>query len=248
MKIYILSDLHLEFGTFEPPQLDADVIVLAGDIHVGYDSLEWAKEYFVDKPVIYVLGNHEYYGSSLQEHLSLLKSLTQDSNIHLLENESIQIDDVQFLGCTLWTDFNLHNKARSAKNMATRYISDYDMIKYGASKRKLKSADIFKQHQRSLRWLSKQLKSAPIGKRVVVTHHSPSQKSLSNDSNYNVMSAAYASNLDDIVSESSADLWIHGHIHAHKDYMIGNTRVICNPRGYIDSPNDHFKSDFVVTI
>lgn len=248
MRIYILSDLHLEFGDFKPPDLNIDVLILAGDIHVESGGIDWAKKYFKDIPVIYVLGNHEYYGSSLPQHLGFLKKLTAGSNIHVLENESIQIQDVQFLCCSLWTDFNLCGNARSAKNMATRYLSDYEAIKYGASKKDIKSSDILKQHQRSMAWLSQELKIDSKGKRVIVTHHAPSAKSLPDDFGDNVINAAYASHLDEIVNQSNADLWIHGHIHTHKDYMIGNTRIVCNPRGYIDAPNKQFIPNFVVNL
>ena len=248
MRIYILSDLHLEFGAFKPPDICVDVAILAGDIDVDSAGVQWAKKYFKNIPVIYVLGNHEYYGTSLNEHLVSLKEIAKESNIHVLENESIQINDVQFLCCTLWTDFNLLGNARSAKNMATRYISDYDAIKYGASKRKVRSADILKQHHRSVAWLSKELVKKPTGKRVIVTHHAPSRKSLPDDFTNNAISAAYASNLDEIVSESNANLWVHGHIHTQKDYMIRATRVVCNSRGYSDAPNKQFNPNFVVDI
>jgi Icc-related predicted phosphoesterase len=248
MRIYILSDLHLEFGAFQPPDLDIDLLILAGDIHVGSGGVEWAEQYFEHIPVIYVLGNHEYYGSSMPEHLETLKEITRGSNIHILENESIQINDVQFLCCTLWTDFNLQGNARSAKNMATRYVSDYETINYGASRRKIKSSDIFKLHQKSIAWLSKELKSEPKGKRVIVTHHAPSQKSLPNDFKNSFISAAYASHLDKTVSESNANIWVHGHIHNNIDYMLGNTRVVCNPRGYSDSVNGQFNPNLILDI
>ncbi len=248
MKIYILSDLHLEFGAFEPPELDIDALILAGDIDVEFGGVQWAKKYFKDIPVIYVLGNHEYYGSLLREHLASLKEITNESNIHILENESIQINNVQFLGCTLWTDFNLRGNVRSARNMASRYISDYDAIQYGTSRRNIRSADILKFHHHSISWLSEELEKTPNGKRIVITHHAPSQKSLPDNFNSNAISAAYASNLDKTVSESKADLWVHGHIHEYKNYMIGNTRVVCNPRGYSDDPNKQFNPNFVIDI
>tara|TARA_R110002096_G_scaffold78934_11_gene185513 strand:+ start:1497 stop:2243 length:747 start_codon:yes stop_codon:yes gene_type:complete len=248
MRIYILSDLHLEFGEFVPPDLNIDVLILAGDIHIESGGVDWARQYFSHIPVIYVPGNHEYYGASLQQHLALLKELTAGSNIHVMENESIQIDDVQFLCCTMWTDFNLYGNARSAKNMATRYISDYDAIKYGVSNRSIKSSDVLKFHQRSMIWLNREIEVAPEGKRVIVTHHAPSEKSLSGESGNNVINAAYASHLDQTVNDSDADLWVHGHIHKHSDYMIGKTRVVCNPRGYSDSPNKEFIPDFVINL
>ena len=101
MKLYILSDVHVEFEPFDPPEIDADIVILAGDIHIKNKGLKWAQENFKDKPVIYVLGNHEYYGEALPKHLEKLKQQAKGTNIQILENESIKIADVTFLCCTL---------------------------------------------------------------------------------------------------------------------------------------------------
>ncbi|MEM9690500.1 MAG: metallophosphoesterase, partial [Pseudomonadota bacterium] len=107
MKLHILSDIHVEFEAFVPPATDADVIVLAGDIHVGRKGLDWALEQFPDKPVIYVLGNHEYYGKAVPKLTNELQKIAANTNVHLLERSSVEIDGVTFLGSTLWTDFEL---------------------------------------------------------------------------------------------------------------------------------------------
>jgi predicted phosphodiesterase len=107
MKIQVLSDLHLEFIPFQPLITDADVVVLAGDIHLGTEGLQWAKEIFTDKIVIYVLGNHEYYYHTTPTLIHQLRQLAIHSQVHVLENESIEIEGVKFFGCTLWTDFKL---------------------------------------------------------------------------------------------------------------------------------------------
>src|ERR1700752_2288598 len=108
MRVHILSDLHLEFAPFQPNNVDADVVVLAGDVHTGRNGIEWALKAFPDRPVIYVLGNHEFYGQKLQKLIKELQELADGTNIRLLENEQCSIGEVVFLGATLWTDFGLN--------------------------------------------------------------------------------------------------------------------------------------------
>ena len=109
MKVRILSDLHLEFAVLLPPSIDADVVVLAGDIGVGLDGLAWARNSFPGVPVIYVPGNHEYYGHDIE----LRSDLRRQSNdgLYVLDDEAIELQGVRFVGSTLWTDFALNGTA-----------------------------------------------------------------------------------------------------------------------------------------
>src|SRR5512143_1606393 len=103
MRIRILSDLHIDFGTVDLPHVEADVTVLAGDIRPGKAALEWIRRSFpAEQPIIYVLGNHEFYGNALPKLIDDLRRMSADSNIHVLENDCLNIDGVRFLGCTLW--------------------------------------------------------------------------------------------------------------------------------------------------
>jgi Icc-related predicted phosphoesterase len=246
MKLHILSDLHIEFEAFNLPATQADVVVLAGDIHVAQKGIVWAKENIQDKPVIYVLGNHEYYGKAFPKHIQDLKQLTVDSNIHVLENDSIDINGVRFFGCTLWTDFKLFGDPVIAGSLVTRKMTDYRKIRVSPSYRKLRSLDTAVIHAKSRRWLEEALLTNDVENVVVVTHHSPSRRSIPEHYGEDILSAAYASDLDALVSNSQAKVWIHGHIHTQQDYWIGETRVLCNPKGYPDEPNPDFKPDFVV--
>ena len=108
MRLHILSDLHLEFEPFTPPAVEADAVILAGDVSTGRNGLKWALKSFPDRPVIYVLGNHEFYGQKLQKLTAELKEMARGTNVHLLENESCTIREVAFFGATLWTDFALN--------------------------------------------------------------------------------------------------------------------------------------------
>lgn len=248
MKLYILSDVHLEFELFKPPQVEVDLVVLAGDIHIKNKGLIWALENFKDIPVLYVLGNHEYYGETLPKHLEKLKEQAAGTNVSVLENESFSFEGITFLCCTLWTDFKLLGDPRIAGNEATQMMTDYKKIRLSPSYRKLRSIDTAGIHFKSICWLKDQFDLNREKKLVVVTHHAPSKRSVPEHYKENILSAAYASNLDEIVENSGADLWIHGHLHIQQDYKIGNTRVICNPRGYPDEPNKSFIPDLVVEI
>ena len=250
MRLHILSDLHVEFEAFNPPQTSADVVILAGDIHVGKKGVLWAKENFKDQPVIYVLGNHEYYGRAFPKHIQDLRQLTQETNIHILENDRLVIRDVTFLGCTLWTDFKLFGEPRIAGAWATETMTDYRRIRVSPQYRKLRSLDTFIIHGKSLRWLHEEAEKLRDNQQqfVIVTHHAPSKLSIPVHYSNDLLSAAYASDLNEFIEESGATLWIHGHVHSQYDYVIGKTRIISNPRGYPDERNKNFIPDLIIEI
>ena len=251
MKLQILSDLHIEFEPFDIPQVDTDVVILAGDIHTGKRGIDWILEAIPDKPVIYVLGNHEYYGRAFPKHIHALKTLTKATHIHVLEQDAVTIDGVLFLGCTLWTNFSLFgNDPRIAGYQATQVMNDYRKIRVNPQYRKLRSLDTFIIHNRSIAWLQEELEAANLNgnKTIVITHHAPSDRSIPPKYREDILSTAYASHLDDVVAASGAELWIHGHIHTSQNYTIGKTQVVCNPRGYPDEPNPEFRPDFVVEV
>lgn len=248
MKLQIFSDLHVEFESFYPPTTEADVVILAGDIHVGKKGIDWAKTSFPDRPVLYVLGNHEYYGRAYPKHIDDLRKLTSGTNIHILENDRLTIDDVVFLGCTLWTDFQLFGDPKIAGYFATQNMTDYRKIRINPQYRKLRSLDTAVIHHKSLRWLQESVSGSQSEKLVIITHHSPSYRSIPTSFREDILSAAYASNLDALVEESGAKLWVHGHLHTQQDYSIGNTRIICNPRGYPDEQNQNFIPNLIVEV
>jgi len=108
MKLHMLSDLHTEFAGFSPPDTGADVVILAGDIGVGLGGIEWAARRFPKVPVIYVPGNHEFYGHDIG--LTDQLKAAAPADIHILNNDTLELEGIRFLGCTLWTDFNLHGE------------------------------------------------------------------------------------------------------------------------------------------
>jgi Icc-related predicted phosphoesterase len=248
MKIQILSDIHLEFGVREIPTGDVDVIVFAGDIHLGEAGLKWMAEHVNNVPVIYVLGNHEYYRHTYPGLLNKLKTLTRKTNITLLENESKRMNGITFHGATLWSDFELFGNAELAEWESQQSMNDYKLIRKDPSYSRLRPADTLAQHKASMQWLEKSLKESKTKKNVVVTHHAPSRKSVPELFQKHMVSAAFASNLDDFILDTNPDVWMHGHIHCSADYMIGQTRVICNPLGYPEEKNTGYIDRLVVEI
>lgn len=229
MRIQILSDIHIEFGNYNLSKSDADVICIAGDLGTGSRGLDWIKNQ-TTKPVIYVFGNHEFYNHDI----SLIKqlSINKPANVFILENKSIEINNVVFYGATLWTDFLLYGSENEklCKQNALR-MNDYHCIK---NRKSLLTADIVQKiNLESVNWLVKESRKKDKNKKsVIVTHHAPSTKSIHEKYKSDILNSSFSSNLDDLVIMMDADVWIHGHTHTSFNYNIGKTNIICNPRGY----------------
>lgn len=247
MRIQILSDLHIEFHPFELTPTGADVIVLAGDINVGAAGVEWAIENIHGAQVVYVPGNHEYYRYAFPDLVTLMKSKTRGTHVHVLENDAVMIHGVRFLGCTLWTDFMLNGNPTLARFDAERALADYHAIRITAPHRKLKATDTTAAHEQSRAWLQRELADRDLPT-VVVTHHAPATGSIADQYKTNPLNPAFISDLDDLVAHSGARCWIHGHTHARFDYTLGDTRVVCNPRGYPNEQGVGFDPGFTVDI
>lgn len=220
MKLQLLSDLHLEFADFTPQAGQADVIVLAGDIHTGTKALAWLQTLDLKQPIIYVLGNHEYYKHIYPKLLHTLKAQAP-SNLHILENETLELDGVIFHGTTLWTDFELLGNARLSGALCQQNMNDYKYIRREPSYSKMRSIDLAIIHNKSLRWLATSLNTHQNKTNIVITHHAPSLQSLPNKRRSDPLSPAYASSLDEFIKQHKIDYWLHGHLHHSNDYFIG---------------------------
>ena len=248
MKLHLLSDLHLEFHPFQIPSTDADVVILAGDISVRNRGLTWAIQNIPDKPVLYILGNHEYYGSAHPKLISKLKAQAAGSNVHILENDAIDIDGYRFLGCTLWTDFALFGEPRLAGIEASQVMNDFRKIRRSPSYSRLRSIDTAVIHKQSLAWLKQTLAESAPAKTVVITHHAPSDRSIPAEYKTDILSAAYASSLENFICQTHPKLWLHGHTHNSWNYNIGYTTLRCNTRGYPGELNPTFEPGLVLEI
>ena len=246
MKIQIISDLHQEFGISELYFDNADLVIFAGDINLGTKGIEWIKSKIKNIPVIYILGNHEYYKGSYPKILNKIKSAAENTNIHVLEDSFLDIEDIRFHGCTLWTDFALFGNSVEAGMYCQPKMNDYKMIKRDPSYSKMRTVDTFKIHQFSKHWLNESLKNSTKEKNIVVTHHAPSLLSVPDNFKNDLLTSAYASNLDDFITKHQPDFWFHGHIHTPCRYSIGKTEVICNPHGYLDDPDNGYDRELII--
>lgn len=248
MRLHILSDLHLEFANFVPPVTDADVVVLAGDIHLGREGRRWIRQHFVDRPVVYVAGNHEFYRHALPELIDELRRETAGSHIHLLENESTTIDGFTFLGCTLWTDFAVTGNRREAIAVAERFMADFQLIRHSPTMRLLRAADTIRMHRDSVAWLTEELGRCDPTRTIVVTHHAPCTRSIPPQHSDEPLNGTFCSRLNSLVATSGVPLWVHGHTHHCVDYRLGETRVLSNQRGYPDAICKDFDPDLVLEL
>ena len=261
MKLKVVSDLHLEFSDIEIVNNGADVLILSGDIFLAgpladfpadYDNrtivssrqiqalrfrnfLRYCSEDF--KHVIYIAGNHEFYHHKWVDTINTLREECEQhySNVHFLENNSVTIDDVVFVGGTLWTDCNKTDPLTlfSLKDK----MNDFNIIRNDqAGYRKLMPADTVVRHRQTLEYIDVVASNANRDQKVVVVgHHAPSFESVADEyKDDREMNGGYASDLSAfILDHPNIALWTHGHMHNISDYHIGATRVVCNPRGYV---------------
>jgi len=251
MKLHILSDLHNEFSLFDIPKTEADIVILAGDIDVKNRGIAWAENF--KKPVLYLMGNHEYYGSDMSSLFSEATAIAEGSSVQLMENSVVVMDNVRFVACTLWTDFCLDTNVSQNTSMylAELHMADFRVINKGS--KRFSPIDSLELHNASKRFLEDTLKIPFEGKTVVITHHGPSEKSCVPQYKGDPVTPAFMSDLEYLM-DYSIDLWIHGHTHSSLDYEINGTRVICNPRGnckpgqQMSNENPHFDPEFIVEV
>ena len=253
MKIWILSDLHLNVSALAELDIpEADVCVVAGDIftHNVVPSLRWLDDRITGHmPVVFVAGNHEFYhGSIMQGHIAATRYFPR-GEIHYLENGCVEIDSVVFAGATLWTDFDLFGPEWSQQGMqnAAAAMNDFRLVAFGEERfRPIHSVKI---HQESQRFLAGVLDEHRDRKVVFVTHHAPSMLSVEEKYRTDLLTTAFASNLEDLMAPGGPALWIHGHVHHFVDYQLNDSRVIANPRGYPrEESYRQFDAGFVVEI
>lgn len=237
MKLIIYSDLHLEFkNPFRIPQLaqeQGDILILAGDI-ITFKNLE-PLEKFVEgweKPVLFIAGNHEYYTNKaknkseekLQEFIA-----TKKPNMTWLNNSSITLGDVAFFGGTMWTDFNKSDPM--AMYQARLGMNDYKIIRTN-SYSKITPEDTVKWHEEYKEKLIEWLKENKDKKRVVISHHAPTQCPTTKYALSSLSPAYNSMDMVEVILDYQPNLHVYGHTHEADDHMIGKTRIVSNPYGY----------------
>jgi len=279
MRLLILSDLHLEFGEpyTVPDSLEFDLAILAGDINTpGSRAVLWAAQEatFGGRPVLIVPGNHEFYGREVTTELKEMKAAATGSNVHILDRECVVIAGVRFVGCILWTDFQLpvrgpdgqqESDIELAVRNAAERLHDYQLIDvealakkrthrqndYRQLRRLMRPADTLAMHWIDRDWLRRQLLEPFAGPTVVVTHHAPSLGSVAERYAGDWLTPSFVSALPSSFFEVP-QLWVHGHTHSPFDYLEGNCRVVSNPRGYRIKDggfeNHRFEPGFVIEV
>ena len=241
MKVGLASDLRLEFDGDLPDAFFAwrgDVLLLAGDIAPirvlrsprGQEFLERVAE--CAPHVFMVAGNHEFYHDDIVKGPEKIRNaLTVTRNIQLLDDTFVEVEGVKFFGATYWTDFNGRNPTDMA--FAATMMNDYRQIRVSSDGfRRLLPRDVVQRHSISKSAI-RQFYQCTDGPVVIVTHHAPSYQSVhQKHHDHPLNSAFYSENSDFILEMPHVQTWCHGHMHDAVDYTVGETRVLCNPRGY----------------
>lgn len=252
MKLNILSDLHLGQGAFAAPSNDADVVILAGDIARPAEAVAWARG--LGKPVLYVPGNHEFYGGSIAGTRVRLRALCEEGPVRLLDDDEVVVGGVRFLGTTLWTDFLVFGPQGRAVafDQGQRFLRDFSRIRLDDEREQLFTPqDACAMFSKHAAWLAGKLDEPYPGPTVVITHHAPSRRSIHPRFEGSPVNACFVSDLDHLAGADRVRVWIHGHTHDSFDYALNGTRVVCNPRGYArDGVNENaqFDPDFMVEV
>ena len=278
MKLLVLSDLHLEFGQFRVPEIDFDVVILAGDIAVPASKVPFwacrATNFGESTPIVFVLGNHEFYDGVMSSTLTDLRRASQETNFHMLDCGEVILGGVRFLGCTLWTDFTLridtpegaHSDPERSARESGLVIADFRAIRVSendeagnsngqriSAQRPFTPQDSIDLHHAHRAWLWAKLQEPFDGPTVVVTHHAPHRDSLAPRYAADWVSGAFVSELP-LEFFQVPVLWVHGHTHTSFDYRVGRCRVISNPRGYmlgsrLQTPeNEQFAPSLVIEL
>lgn len=249
MKIRLLSDLHTEFRLpYKTHQMSEyrgeDVLVLAGDIASGSTNTMDVIKHFRDlgfPQIIYVPGNHEYYGTGFDEFNAKMENKCMEfDNVHFLNPGTVTIDGVKFIGATLWTNFADNPFSQSA---AKRGINDFRMIRDFDVNR---CAKTYYEH---IDYIKDQYEQRGDNKVVVVSHFLPARECIApRYRGVDLINDYFANDLGDYISTMSDTTWLFGHTHDATNITLGDTRVVANPHGYYNAMNDGLGFDPFKTI
>lgn len=251
-KLRIISDIHLEFGKYDLPVYGDEkeqILIIAGDLAPIKKKL--ADKFLINvcdrfKYVIMVAGNHEYYykGSIVNDEVEVDKD-----NFYFLQNTLLMIEDLLIMGCTMWTNFN--DREPIQMDVATGIMTDFETIKYDKKYFTVTNWLAENEKSRNFLWDTLELFKHDDRKKVVITHHLPSVKSIT-ESFYETRGIGYVYNYaSDDMEEflNLSNLWIHGHTHDSVDYEENGCRIVSNPRGYHKyEENNNFNPELIIDI
>lgn len=263
MKIQVISDLHLEvkpFSLFVKPE--AEVLVLAGDIiALGHKcSKLYHLENIIKKveiPIVYITGNHEYYGyGQVKETNKIIKTLeTKFPHFHFLDNEVWVHKDVEFIGSTLWSNFDLAQDRNIFAVQVEMAINDFNLI-LSDNIGRLKAREVISMNNIAREFIDKAVRVQTGLKKVVVTHFVPTEESVSDFYKGNSLNPYFVCNCEQLMP--GVHTWIHGHTHNSFDYQLKrihssgqvlvDTHVVCNPRGYNTENKNGFESQKIIEV
>ena len=254
MRLQILSDLHIDVvGGFTPAPADGvDVVIVAGDVQDGaVKGLAFLRRHIPHPtPIVFVHGNHEFYGHAVVEERAAAINAAATHAIALLDDASVVLGGVRFVGATLWTDFCLNGEGMQVIDMAIarERMNDYRRINLqNRPWQRFTPEATLAMHRRSRAFIWETLAQPFDGPTVVVTHHAPHPRSIHTRFERAAVNPAYVSDQTAIMTRFRPQIWVHGHVHDCFDYTIDETRVIANPRGY-GSENPTFDPGLVVEI
>ncbi|MGY2263233.1 metallophosphoesterase [Pseudomonas sp. SDO55104_S430] len=253
MRIALLSDMHLSVNAIPFPKVEADIVVLAGDIARPARAIEWASA--CPLPILYVAGNHEFYGSDLASTYEQLRDLSRGTRITVLERSEHVHGGVRFLGCTLWSDYRLFDEGPQRDlgvDMATDLIRDFSHIRIAPDFPELFTPAVSQLiHLQTVAWLDDCFRRDSTTPTVVISHFAPTRSSIAPMFAESPINSSFVSDLEEKIRQWRPVLWLHGHTHGSFDYRVGNTRVVCNPRGYAGNgvnENPEFNGALVLEI
>jgi Icc-related predicted phosphoesterase len=253
--IWILSDLHHDFEAFAwptPPR--HDLLVMAGDAcDQVHKALRWVRATApTQAPILYVPGNHDAWRCTWPLDLAEARALAADLDVQLLaDGETYTFNGIRFIGATLWTDFRLRPDAEETTRTKHDNGDIHDNKWITVSERGDQpwlAADAIATHREHRGAIERGLATPHPGVTVVVTHHAPHERSLREGAWRHFSDATRASDLSELLLGPTApDLWLHGHAHVFRDYVVGRTRIVANARGYRNE-NPNFAPAFTVTL
>lgn len=258
MKLALFSDLHLELldgESWQPPQLDVDVVILAGDVGRQTNGMEWAANAFRQAPVspdvLYVAGNHEYYDAGLSLLNEFQRPHWEKMGVHFLECCAYDWPGVRVLGCTLWSGFSLHGMEviDAAMDYAGKGINDYKLIRTEGGNNILTPWDTLQLHQTSAHWLDAELGKPFDGRTVVVTHFAPHRRCVPSQFEGSDLSPYFVTDLAWLMEKHRIDVWCFGHTHTNCDFVAENgCRVVSNQLGYQYERCDGFRPELIIEL